>query len=654
MPSSARRNDDVDIPKPAPRIANGAWSEALSHRPRLLGPPGFLQARVEMYPHLYQEIREIDALVARGITHATDGLPEGEARRLIAETLKLLDHGVTDLHQDTWIWLTNVAFTYDFFHDHISPADRQRMIDWINPHLEGYRDDESAFHNSTPSKMLCYLRIAYATSGDNPKAQQFRDYAIGKLYEQRLVPVLQQFGQGGGWTECGWYQRHAVWHLVEAVELARRIEGYDGYQLAPRFYYQRLAYEMHQPYPVTAPDGTERFAVEGDGSDRYSPRVENTHMLRDVLAEYFRGSELSRYMANRQRWAKHPLTKTDELLYRPDQDQYPLPVETFPLAHLALGAGKLYARSDWTQDATWFRFECSDYWNGHQHFEVGNFEIFRRASLATESGDYEWGSPHAMNWYIRTIAHNCLLVHMPGETWGRMRDGARTEYFNDGGQTKKWHWPPADMETWLAAQGSFTRGRFLAYADQPEFMFVAADCAPAYIPEKLKVWTRQIVYLRPHTFVMLDRVRAAKPEYKKTWLLHSRLAPDIRGPWFSVEDGGGKLTVQRLLPEPAAVTAIEGYSYGGRTFDPEGEGHRSTHNRWRVEVSPIEPREEDLFLHVLTTDEPQEAELISGDGVVGARFGDAEVVFEGEAGGRLTLGGEEFLLPAEIRAGTYE
>jgi hypothetical protein len=502
--------------------------------------------------------------------------------------------------------------------------------------------------------MLCYLRIAYATWGDSPKAQQFRDYAIAKLYEERLAPVLQAFGQGGGWTECGWYQRHSVWDLVEALELARRMEGYDGYQLASRFYYQRLAYEMHQPYPMPRPDGAEQFAVEGDGHDLYSPRCENTHMLRDVLADYFHGSELSRYIANRQRWAKHPLTKTDELLYRPDQDQYPLPVETFPLAHVAVGAGKLYARSDWTQDATWFRFECSDYWNGHQHFEVGNFEIFRRASLATESGDYEWGSPHAMNWYIRTIAHNCILVHMPGETWTRMRDGGSTEYFNDGGQTKKWDWPPPDLRTWREGQESFTRGRFLGYLNEPEFMFVAADCTPAYAPEKLKLWTRQVVYIRPHTFVMLDRVRSAKPEYKKTWLLHSRFAPDIRGARFSVESGGGKLTVQRLLPASAAVTAIEGYTYEGRAFEPNGEGHGSTHNRWRVEVSPVEPREEDLFLHVLATDELQETRLISDGGGIGVRVGDVAVVFEGEADGRITVGGKERPLPAEVRTGKYE
>ncbi len=61
-----------------------------------------------------------------------------------------------------------------------------------------------------------------------------------------------------------------------------------------------------------------------------------------------------------------------------------------------------------------------------------------------------------------------------------------------------------------------------------------------------------------------------------------------------------------------------------------------------------------MFLHVLTTGEAQEAEVVSNDRAIGARFGDVAVVFEGKAGGRLTIDGKEFVLPAEIRTGKYE
>jgi hypothetical protein len=64
--------------------------------------------------------------------------------------------------------------------------------------------------------------------------------------------------------------------------------------------------------------------------------------------------------------------------------------------------------------------------NHHQHFETGNVEIFRREPLATESGEYtDYGSSHSVNWLIRTIAHNAILVHRPGEAWTMLRDGGR-------------------------------------------------------------------------------------------------------------------------------------------------------------------------------------------------------------------------------------
>lgn len=645
----------VVIPSPNPRIAAGSWASALNQHPRLLGPPGFVQGLAKQKPDLYRQIRSSSHLMARGIVQAVEGLPREQTDGLIKKALAEFDHGVTNIHQDTWVWLTNVAETYDLFYDFISPENRQRMIEWINPHLEAYTDDESAFHNSTPSKMLCYLRIAYATWGENPRAKEFRDYAINKLYEGRLLPVLQEFGAGGGWTECGWYQRHSLWHLAEALELARRIEGYDGFQKAPRFFYQRLAYEMLQPYPKNRPDGTERFAVEGDGSDRYWTGDESPHLLRDLLAEYFRGSELARYIANRRRTAEHPAAQILEFLYGPPQDQQPLPLDSFPLAHIATGVGKVYARSDWSDHATWFRFECGDYWCGHQHLEAGNFEVFRQETLAAESGEYyDYLSNHDVNWLLRTIAHNCILVYQPDEQWSQMRDGGRNQYYNDGGQAKKWEWTVGDLDTWKSRRESFTRGRIVAYENRPEYLYVAGDATKAYAQTKLKSWIRQIVFVRPDTFVIYDRVVSTRPEYQKTWLLHSRFEPEINGRTFVIRNGEGRLTVQSLLPKEPLVRTIEGYTYAGQTFPPNRDRLSDTANKWRIEVQPSEARADDLFLHVLTTGEPRPATLVRKGARIGARVGETEVLFEANVGGTLTLDGKSFPLKAEVKTGKYE
>ena len=487
------------IPAPAPRIPNGAWSDVLNARPRLLGPQEHLRALAQAKPTVYAEIKASKRLVAVGIVNAVEGAPPADTAPHIAEAIKNVARGATNLHQDTWIYLKQVALTYDLFHDSISPANRAKMIDWLNAHLAAYTTDENAFHNSTLTKILVYLQIAYATWGENPQAQAFRDRALTSLYEGKLLPVLLEFGAGGGYTECGWYTRGSLWNLVEGLELARRIEGYDGFAKAPGFFYQRLAYEMLQPYPGLWTYGAEHYAVEGDGAATYGGHNEYPRHMRTVLAQYFRGSDLSRQIANKRRTGSNFEARLFDFLYEEVPDAA-TPIADMPLAHLASGIGKLYARSDWTDDATWFRFECGDFWCNHQHYETGNFEIYRREPLATESGEYhDWGSPHAMNWLIRTIAHNCILVNMPGETWTHMRDGDRVPIANDGGQAKKFDWPADTLADWKAKRDTFTRGKIVAYENRPEYLYVAGDCSQAYAAAKLQSWIRQIIFLRPDT-----------------------------------------------------------------------------------------------------------------------------------------------------------
>jgi hypothetical protein len=644
----------LDVPQPAPRIAAGSWSGVLKEHPRLFGPRTHLQILAKAKPEIYKEIKANKSLQAVGITRAVEDVGRPAIEPFIQAAMKRVAAGVTDVHQDTWIALANVAETYDLLFDAIAPQDRAKMIEWMNGHLGKYRTDENAFHNSTLTKILCYLRIAYATWGENPRAKEFRDYALVKLYEGKIVPVLKEFGVGGGFTECGWYSRGSLWHLVQALELARRIEGYDGFQKALPFFYQRLAYEMYQPYPGLWTYGAERFAVEGDGSNTYGGHNEYPHHLRTVLAQYFRGSELSRYVANKRRKGSNFEARLVSFLYEEEPDS-PLDLATFPLAHLASAIGRVYARSDWTDDATWFRFECGDYWNGHQHFEVGNFEIFRREPLATESGEYhDYLSNHSVNWLLRTIAHNCILVYQPDEKWGRMRDGERNKYANDGGQTKKWEWPVDSLDIWKSRREQFERGEIVAYQNRPEYTYVAGDCTKAYVPSKLASWIRQIVFVRPYTFVIFDRVVSTRPEYEKTWLLHSRNEPEIKDLTAIIANGKGRLIVQTLLPEKPVIRKIEGYTYRDQTFDPPKTNLTPLANRWRIEVLPPAAQVEDIFLHVLTTDEPKPASVVRKGNQIGARVGEVEVLFDGKVGGMLALSGKQIPLKAEVEKSKYE
>ncbi|MBM4017995.1 MAG: hypothetical protein FJ288_06635 [Planctomycetes bacterium] len=646
--------DAAEIPRPAPRIASGAWAHMLKAHPRLYGSREHLAALAKAKPKAYAEVRKGADLLAVGITHAVQGAPRERIDPLLASARQKAAAGVTNVHQDTHLALTRAALVYDFFHDVLAADDRRAMVEWMNGHLAKYAADEGAFHNSTLSKIECYLQVAYATTGENPRAAEFRDYALKKLYEGGVLPVLLEFGAGGGYAECGWYTRGCLWNLVKGLEMARRMDGYDGFAKAPRFFYQRLAYEMLQPYPGFGEYGAEHYAVEGDGANTYGGHAEYPRHTRTVLAQYFRGSELARYAACKRRGGSNAQARLIDFLYEEDPDP-PADLGTFPPAHLAAGIGRVYARSDWTDAATWLRFECGDFWNNHQHYEAGNFEVFRFAPLATESGEYtDYLDGHSVNWLQRTIAHNCILVHQPGEKWERLRDGGRNPCANDGGQNMRGAWPPQSLAEWQKKRDAFERGDIAAYENRPEYAFMAADCTRAYSPEKLSCWVRQIVFVRPATIIVFDRVVSTRPEYEKTWLLHTHDEPQIDGADIVAVNGKGRLAVRTLLPERPVIRKVHGYTYGGQTFEPRPSAQTPLAHKWRVEVLPPEPRTEDLFLHVLQTDEPQPVALVRSGGAVGAKVGGAEVLFSGPVGGTLAVGGRALPLRAAVRTGKYE
>jgi len=641
-----------EIPAGNPVVETGAWSKDLGKHPILYGSKERLKALAKENPRVYGEIRNASALEFRCITQAVEGLDKRIIDKTIAETMNTVNKGPSNKHQDTWIELTNAAFVYDFFYNELGDSNRKKIIEWMNATYDFYRDDENAFHNSTMSKILTYLRIAYATWNDNPKAKTFRDKALLDLYESKLIPVLNKYGAGGGWTECGWYQRHSVWHLTQALELARLAEGYDGFKKCPKFFYQRLAYELLQPYPGFADYGAENYAMEGDGANIYSAAREYPRHMRNVIARYFVGSELSEYTAGKNRTGSNLLSRAFDFLYGGPADA-PKGLAGYPLAHIAKDIGKVYARDSWDDDAAWFRFECSDYWNQHQHLEAGNFEIFCKEQLATESGEYiTWSSPHAVNWLTRTIAHNCMLVNMPGEEWKNYRSVKELE--NDGGQAKKWESVVGTLPEWEAKQGTFSRGRITAYENTAGFMYLTGDCTKAYNSRKVNKYIRRVVFLRPGVFVIYDRIAAMSKDYAKTWLLHCRNEPEISNAEFTVKNGAGTLNCYALLPEKTVISKVEGYTYGGKNY-PEKESKLTPEaDLWRVEIKPGIESAENIFLNVLSTAGKKKPVLIQKGKGVGVSLDGSEVVFEGDTGGYILVNGVKSEMKGEVVAGKYE
>ena len=318
------------------------------------------------------------------------------------------------------------------------------------------------------------------------------------------------------------------------------------------------------------------------------------------------------------------------------------PADRMPSARHFEKMGQTFMRSGSGADDTYALFTEGGVLEMHKHHDHNNFVIYKKGFLALDSGTRPEPGLHLSHYYCRTVAHNCLLIRMPGEKMPRYWGGPAPEEKdlpvpNDGGQREVF--------------GS----KVVAFETHPEFSYVAGDATSAYHQDKCQLALRQFVFLPPDHFVILDRATSTSADYPKTWVLHTVQEPTLKKDEFSCEHEEGRLLCRTLLPEKAELSKIGGpdrqFWSDGRNW-PLPAGYRTPDDtpllgQWRVEVSPSEKRENDLFLHLIEVGDrgprkPLLSELIRDGENVGVEFSSGahrwRVMFgtEGPVSGRLT------------------
>jgi heparin/heparan-sulfate lyase len=350
----------------------------------------------------------------------------------------------------------------------------------------------------------------------------------------------------------------------------------------------------------------------------------------------------------------------------PDVKPAEHPADLMPTARHFEEMGQTFMRSGSGPNDTYALFTAGGILEMHKQYDHNNFVIYKKGFLAIDTGTRPEPGLHLSHYYCRTVAHNCVLIRMPDEQmpryWGSPAPGEpKLSIPNDGGQRE--------------VIGS----KVVAFESLPEYAYVAGDATDTYHPEKCRLALRQFLFLPPDHFVIFDRVISTRASYPKTWLLHTAQEPELLKNEFSCEQEEGKLFCRTLLPEHSMLKKIGG---PGRQFWadkrnwslPEGYRISDEHpllGQWRVEVSPAEENEVDLFLHLIEvgdrgTESSTGATLIrKGDQVgVDIRAGEHRwaVVFgtEGRASGRVTRwlnGSEEFsrelIQEVEPQSGLY-
>jgi len=287
-----------------------------------------------------------------------------------------------------------------------------------------------------------------------------------------------------------------------------------------------------------------------------------------------------------------------------DLEQSPAPLTPSHLPHARHfeAMGQVFMRSGTNPNDTYCLFSCGGVLTQHRHYDALNFVIYHRGYLALDSGtryDEVTNGQHPANYFAQTVAHNCVVIHQPGEPparyWGGTVEG------NHGGQHHQ--------------LGSVVK----AFQTNDDYVYVAGDATACYqhgviqrngqpdLPEKSSLVTRQLLFLIPNHFVIFDRVTTTDPSYRKDWLIHTADKPQIEGQTIRADHGSGRLFCQTLLPDNARLTAVGGPDHAfwaaGKNWTIQADKLRPEQlammGQWRVEVTPAVPQKDDVFLHLI-------------------------------------------------------
>jgi heparin/heparan-sulfate lyase len=480
--------------------------------------------------------------------------------------------------------------------------------------LQSLRDPaQASYHNHTARELAQAVVSLVAVEGHpsvEARAAPLREQAWRAL--DNVLEQTELVDPDGGYHESTDYMRITWAPLAMMAELRRTATGYDPATRWSVFRNMGTTYL----YKVL-PDGS----CARDDDDEFPHLDSRDNVVLGYAVHRFKDPYAAWLLTQRAwlppEWANPVL----EFLWK-DVSVVPRdPASTteaeLPRQRLFRGVGHLVLRDGWGEDATWVQLACGPYFAKHDHLDAAHVVVYHKGYLAIDAGaDYtDTESPHYLNHYRRTVAHNTMLVYRPGETffWGENLWPAA----NDGGQrmdsSRFWN-SVRSLEDWQRTRDLWDRCRLSPAAAEPSYRYARADATRAYDPTKLERFTRELVHLRePNLLVVLDHVRAKDPTYRKAWLLHGVSEPRVEAPsagasvgrggtdyaeasLVTFEDGGGRLRVHPLLPRRRHVIVRGGPGFEFWTPGDERGGAWGSGQNWPLDPPEGGPLPEDPYL----------------------------------------------------------
>lgn len=359
-----------------------------------------------------------------------------------------------------------------------------------------------------------FAGYALRQAGD-PRGDAFVKLLLEKLEKRGgVLDYLDKRGVGGDWHEGANYGQRSKQRLFQALSVIASMDG-KNYFPSRRFFADTIRYALHQTMPgmrLQYPSGDLARDVRSPVSPYDRDYVQMaTFWLSDAetraLGQWYLAHVTPSYESDSFNWrgAYHK-----DLLFALDIPQRE--PKSQPLFFVSEGTGFVVSRSGWSHDATAVAVSAPKVVDqSHAHHDAGSFTIFKRGWLAVDAVTL---SRSGLLW--SPAAHNGVSV-----------EGQEQRAREIGGLLHAQDLPGLSYVS-VDATGQFTRRE-------------AGDSYPLLLDE----WTRELVYARPDTVFVYDRI-AAKSGRSYDWRVHFATKPRQQGNAFSSENGGGGITMVLL------------------------------------------------------------------------------------------------------------
>ena len=591
--------------------------------------------------NLNEEVLEVLIYKAFLYQMTSDEIAGRDAIRMITEymTTMRIEGGVGDPERNFGFAMFAAAIVYDWCYDLMSRGERVEMINTVANVVCAGKNMEVGFppekqnavcgHGSERQILRDYLSFSLAIYDEEPSWYEF----VGGRFFEEYVPVRNEYYKAGMYPQgVSTYIQIRFTSDLWSAWIMKSATGVIPYDEAMKEILPSLFNRIV--------DGDSTLFMEGD--DGLSQHI-------NILYGLSFASSICAYLFGDPRtaaWAKHLNYKYSANLYililrSTGVDESRDRFEGLDLIKYNGGfLNEIVAHNGRSADSASVLMKIGGRTTAnHDHGDAGSFQIYYKGILAGDTGVYDsYGTRHHYKYHQATVAHNAILLYRDGKSYGQ-----------------RGHYEPESLLEWLSDEykSAELSGVSVGYKDAngtlPSYAYIAGDVSFQYEENAIKKADRRMLTVLdsegakiPAYLFVFDRITAQRGEDRKAFLLHTKGEPTVMDNTVIATCGGGKLVLQSMLGGDDIIK-IGG---AGRNFDLDGEQlptrDGSDDGYWgRIEISPKTTSKTDTLLNVLyatdaDNDTIDKAELVTGDGIVGALIGDSCAIFSEKYERRIT------------------